>query len=364
MAQPTQHAPKLIWWGRGDPAYSRNAVIRQAVQSLGWLIHDVHPSKAVSLGVATPRALPDDAQLVWVPCFRQRDVVGASRWASKRGLPLVIDPLISAYDKQVYERRKFAVTSLRASRLLAWERRRFALADVLVADTRAHAQYFQQCFDVPPDRTAVIPVGADERHFVPQPRSDTADRRIEVLFYGSFIALQGPEAIVKAAAMCNHVNWCLLGDGPLRGTCEAMARGYDHIRFEPWIAYEKLPTRIGQADILLGVFSESAKAGRVVPNKLYQAMACARPVVTRCPQDGAFAWPDEAVPDRSGVTVVPPGDASALAQAVDRLASDPALMAAHGDAARSTYERYYSSDRVMQAVESVLSQAIGGGAAQ
>ncbi len=33
----------VLWWGRFDPDYSRNRILRQAYTALGWRIVDFHP---------------------------------------------------------------------------------------------------------------------------------------------------------------------------------------------------------------------------------------------------------------------------------------------------------------------------------
>ncbi|MFK7789310.1 MAG: glycosyltransferase [Phycisphaeraceae bacterium] len=357
MTTTDPNNPALIWWGRSDLAYNRNAVIRAAMRRLGWAIYDYRSGLLDTLHMKSP-TLPTSARLVWVPCFRQRDVATAARFAKRHGLPLVFDPLISAFDKQVFERGKFAKDSPQAKRLFTRERSLFQLADLVVADTAAHAAYFQEAFGLAKDRTVVIPVGADEAMFHPQEKTASTNGRVQVLFYGSFIALQGPETIAKAAAHCDAVDWCMLGEGPLRPACEAIVRGLEHVRFEPWRPFSELPERIIQADILLGVFSDSDKAGRVVPNKVYQAMASGRPVISRAPLPGTFPWSEQTPFEQSGVMTVPANDPAALADAVRSLASDPARRQQAGQAARATYEQHGSVTHVTQVVSDVLDRVL------
>ena len=67
----------------------------------------------------------------------------------------------------------------------------------------------------------------------------------------------------------------------------------------------------------LGVFGGSQKAGRVIPHKVYEALAMRKPVVTREGPAVSAAFPD------GGVVTVPPQDAEALADAIRALIEDP-----------------------------------------
>ena len=342
----------VLWWGRFDPEYSRNRILRQAYAALGWQVDDFHPLLGPLADIEAALRHTPCADLIHVPCFRQRDIAAAHRYARRQGTPLLIDPLISAYDKQVFERGKFPPEHARARRLLVRERQLFQSADIVLADTPEHARFFADTLGTPTGRLHVVYVGAEESLFAPSD-SHTPGQPLEVLFFGSFIGLQGPEVIVQAARDYQgpEVRWTLLGNGPLRATCEERARGVPHVTFEDWISYRQLPERIRHADILLGIFGQSAKAGRVIPNKVFQALACGKPLVTR----KAPAYPDSLLNDANGgIRWVPAGDATALAKAVAALAAQPDRLKEIGRAARNSYEQYFSRQAVTDQLRSAL----------
>ena len=342
----------VLWWGRFDPDYSRNRVLRQAYAALGWRVVDFHPLLSTLGDVEARLRRPPHSDLVHVPCFRQRDIAAATRYARRTGVPLLIDPLISAYDKQLFERVKFSEHSARAGWLRRHEQRLFQGADLVLADTPEHARYFAATLGVEPSRLHVVYVGAEEALFMPgTPRA--ANSPIEVLFYGSFIPLQGPHVIVEAARRYQGppVRWVLLGTGPLLSACRKLARGLSNVAFEDWLPYSRLPERIRRADILLGVFGTTPKAQRVIPNKVFQALACGKPLVT-CT---APAYPAELLAEEEGgLTWVPAGDATALADAVAALGSLPEQLADLGARARHSYEKHFSTQAVIGQLRAAL----------
>jgi glycosyltransferase involved in cell wall biosynthesis len=332
----------VLWWGRFDPEYSRNRILRHQLTELGWRIVDFRPRfSCLSDWEALAQRLPRP-DLVWVPCFRHRDLAAASRWARSNNVPLLFDPLISSYDKQVFERGKIVEGSPKAAKLLKWERELFRSANILLADTREHACFFVDTLGVEAARVHVIFVGAEESLFMPAPPPDGGGRGpLEALFYGSFIPLQGAPVIVEAARRYAgpSLHWTLIGAGPELARCKQIAAGLANVSFEPWVDYAVLPERIRKADILLGAFGTTQKAGRVIPNKVFQALACGKPVVTR----EASAYPDSVrFGADSGLFWTPGGDASAVAQAVAVLAEHSEWLPMYGKQARTTFDAYFS----------------------
>jgi glycosyltransferase involved in cell wall biosynthesis len=89
------------------------------------------------------------------------------------------------------------------------------------------------------------------------------------------------------------------------------------------------------------VFGTSDKAASVIPNKAFQAIACGTPLVTA---DTPAAR--ELLRDGESALLVEPGNAGALAAALRRLATDPALAATVAGGGLAAY-RAHASEQVL-----------------
>jgi glycosyltransferase involved in cell wall biosynthesis len=346
--------PSLLWWGRSDNHYSRNQIILGLLARLGWHVECYHP---ISSHLGTVQAFfrrPKPPDVVWVPCFRQRDMSSAIFWSRKWACPLVFDPLISAYEKEVFEKEKWRETDKSAVQLKAWEGGLFHQAAVVIADTQLHAQFFIDNFRLEPEKLRIVNVGADEQIFTPTD-VDCSRSPLEVLFYGSFLALQGPDVIIAAARLMKNkdIRWVLLGDGDLKPRLEAESKDLPNVVFEPWMPYERLPQRLSEAQILLGIFGTTPKAGMVIPNKVFQSMAVGRPLITR----DADAYPEQ-IRDSGVIGWVPAGDAHALASQVEKMAAEPGQLVPRGRQTRMLYEQHFGADHIRRQLHYALDLAL------
>ena len=358
MATYPPHKPTVLFWGRGDPGYSRNRVVRELFHDLGWHSAFYHPAASqIGLYEAYLRRLRRPA-LIWVPCFRQTDMASAKHWARKWQVPLVFDPLISAFQKEVFERRKWPPEATRALARQRWETQLMAQADLVVADTPAHADFFHEALGVARERLAVLYVGAESHLFRPKP-FEVIHSMPEALFYGSFLPLQGADVIVEAARHTRDLNlqWTLLGEGDLKPPLQQKARDMANVRFESWIEYSKLPARMAQAHILLGIFGTTPKANLVIPNKMFQSMALGRPVVTRRAQ--AY---DDTLAGSDTIGWIEAGDARALAATVRNWLNQPSQLAPRGTQTRQLYEQFFGRRQLRRMLRNILSRATGPGA--
>ncbi len=259
----------------------------------------------------------------------QPDAVPAWCVARARRVPLVVDMMISLADTLAGDRGRAG--RLTGAALAGADRVTLAAADLVVADTAAGADWLAARFGVPAARLAVVPVGAEPARFPALPPPDGAPT---ALFYGKLAPLHGVATVLAAARRPGAPPVRLIGDGQL-GPWLAAELERDRppgLTWERWVPYESLGGEVGRAAICLGVFGESAKAARVVPNKVWQAMAAGRPVVT-----ADTAAVREVLDDGRSALLVPPGDPAALAGALARLAGDAALRARLGAAGRAVY---------------------------
>jgi glycosyltransferase involved in cell wall biosynthesis len=259
----------------------------------------------------------------------QPDAVPAWCVARARRVPLVVDMMISLADTLAGDRDR--ADRAVAAALAGIDRLSLRLADLVMADTETGAAWLAERFDVPRERIVVVPVGAEPDRFpyLPEPAGPP-----HALFYGKLAPLHGVGTVIEAARAPSSPPLRLIGDGQLGPWLEAeLARDRPAgLAWERWVPYEELGAAVAGAAICLGVFGTSPKAARVVPNKVWQAMAAGRPVVT-----GDTPGAREELDHGRTALLVPPGDAPALAAALARLAGDRALRASIGSAARSAY---------------------------
>jgi glycosyltransferase involved in cell wall biosynthesis len=272
--------------------------------------------------------------------------------ARRRRVPLIVDMMISFSDTLGGDRGR---AGRRTTRLLSWlDAQLVRRADVIVADTQANAAWIEAAYPRARGRVIVVSVGADPERFVPRPQPTPP---VRALFVGKLAPLHGLGVVLEAARYPGVPPVRIIGDGQLREWLEGeldrnRPPGLEHV---PWVPYDELGAEIAAAHICLGIFGGSAKASRVIPNKVWQAMAVGRPIVT-ADTPGAR----EVLRDGHDALLVPVGDPGALATALARLAEDPDLRASLGAAARRRYEECGSPGRVAdQFIAGLTSRHLG-----
>lgn len=243
------------------------------------------------------------------------DVLVLWFFAKLRGTPVVWDAFLSLYDTVVCDRKLFRPGSLPARFLFGMEWLACRAANLVLLDTAAHASYFLRTYKIRPEKLADVFVGVEPEFF---PYHGPRDQSVPltVLFYGQFIPLHGIETIIEAAWELEGqpIEWIIVGEGQEALKIRKMlaAKPLMSLRWIPWAPYHELSIWIARADICLGIFGKSDKAGRVIPNKVFQALASGKPIIT----GDTPAIRELLSPEMEGVYLIPVGNAHALADVV------------------------------------------------
>jgi colanic acid biosynthesis glycosyl transferase WcaI len=214
---------------------------------------------------------------------------------------------------------------------------------------------------VAPERTHLLPNWADLEAI--RPLTGPSPLRAELgipadavvaLYAGTLGEKQGLEILVEAARLLAAAPGLLIavaGEGPARARLLAAVGHLPNLRLLPLQPAERLNDLLNLADIHL-LPERPQAADLVMPSKLGGMLASGRPIVAAVRRDGAAA----AALEGAGV-IVAPGDAAALAGAVEKLAADPARRARLGASARQAAERDWDREIILQRFEAALEAA-------
>ncbi|HLC46533.1 MAG TPA: glycosyltransferase [Candidatus Nanoarchaeia archaeon] len=263
---------------------------------------------------------------------------------------IIFNPMISLHDTLVNDRalvkNAFAARALHLLDSISCK-----LADLVVLDTEAHADYFRKEFGI--KKVDVLPVGAEDSFLKAaaiwkdegQSMQMQKKKVTKVLYYGKYTPLHGTRHVIEAAKLLErypNIRLEIIGTGQTYS--EDMKRAEQlklkNTLFTDWVAYTSLPRKIADSDICLGGhFGTGEKALRVVPNKVFQMIALGKPVVVN---DGA-TLKEEGFIDGINCITCPAGSPKAIAEAVLRLDNDAALRGSIGNGAKALFSKKYSS---------------------
>ena len=238
-----------------------------------------------------------------------------------------------------------------------------ARGDVAIANSAFTAEAVRETYQgwrfFDAARLVTIPRGADLGRFdadaVTSMRLGAAYERLggedafRVLLPGRLTAWKGQRVLIEAArrlrgeAGLPAMRVALTGDAQGRGPYEeeltAMIEDADLGRIVKLAGhFEDMPAAYAWSDVVVSASTRPEAFGRVA----VEAMAMGRPVVAT-----AHGGSLETVADGETGTLVPPGDADALARAIGALATDPEARAAMGQAGRERARAHFSTEAMV-----------------
>jgi glycosyltransferase involved in cell wall biosynthesis len=244
---------------------------------------------------------------------------------------IVVDHLVSLADTledRGLDRWRPLVRVLRAL-----DRAATAQADTVLVDTAEQVERLPVHHRA---KAVTVPVGAPHQWFaVGRDVAPRPSARLRVVFFGLYTPLQGTptigEAIGKLAEQ--SISWTMVGVGQDRPATEHLT-GDARVAWIDWVDSDNLPALVADNDVCLGIFGRSPKALRVVPNKVFQGAAAGCAIVTSDTPAQRAALGDAAL-------YLPPSDAAALTEILERLANGRGEADALRQAARVRAEKVF-----------------------
>ena len=195
--------------------------------------------------------------------------------------------------------------------------------------------------------------GIDLERF-PEPQPCNANRIPQIVSIGRLVPFKGFDDLIDACAELarRRIDFVcdIIGDGPLRETLQAKIEQLDlasRVNLLGSLSQGAVLEKLQAADIFaLASTTDAQGATDVFPTVILEAMASARPVVST-----RLAGIPELVVDGQTGMLAPPGDSTALAQALEQLLRDPELRLRFGHAGRQRIEQHF---RIEQTVEPLI----------
>jgi glycosyltransferase involved in cell wall biosynthesis len=250
--------------------------------------------------------------------------------------PVIIDAFYSNFDSVVNDRQKFKRWSRQALKLLTFDWLGVMFAHVIITDTKEHVRYWGSWWGMVHKKMHAVYIGFDDALFSPVPfvKKDFA----LVNFHGTFIPLQGTTKIVEAARLCSddpNIRFRLIGDGRDFSKAKNLIEKYGlkNVELTGMKPQESINGYVAESDITLGIFGDTAKAQRVIPNKVYECLAVGRPVITMDTPAIREIFSDQDL-------LIVDGTPHSLAEGIRKLAADETLRVAFAKKGRTAVLRY------------------------
>jgi glycosyltransferase involved in cell wall biosynthesis len=198
----------------------------------------------------------------------------------------------------------------------------------------------QRSLAADPLPVTVIPNGVDRV----QDPGGPSGAQTRILFVGRLAEQKNVALLLHAFAAISRkeAHLQIAGDGPLRDSLEILADDLQlsgRVTFSGWLDRSEMPGLYRRSTLLI---LPSHYEG--MSNAVLEAMAAGLPVIAT-----AVEGIGELIADGQTGIIVPPGDAPALARAMDRLLDDATLREQLGTRAREHVERCFSWDAAAQA---------------
>jgi glycosyltransferase involved in cell wall biosynthesis len=250
-------------------------------------------------------------------------------------------------------------------RLLNWvERFLYRRADQIIVNSPGFVTHIQ---NLGARNVELVPNGADPAMFNPAD-SGVEFRKLHgfgdkfIAIYAGAHGMSNDLGVVLNAAQrlkgdpaATNIQIVLLGDGKDKSDLQRRAQeiGLTNLTFLPSVPKQEIPAALAAADACIAILKPLDEYKTTYPNKVFDYMAAGRPVVLAI--DGVIR---KVVEDGECGIFVEPGDATALAEAILKLAGNPTTSRGMGLNGRRYLEENFSRDKIAKRLINLFEELI------
>lgn len=226
-------------------------------------------------------------------------------------------------------------------------------ADVIITATQGHidSSAFLPEFR---EKCRVIPYGLDPEKYEKAERRPVLTEQlcdknaVKILFTGRLVYYKGVEVLLRAFARVKGCELFLAGTGALEESLREQAGNIPQkVHFLGVLSEDALKSAFADCDIFVLPSVANSEAFGIVQ---LEAMVYGKPVINTALPTGV---PFVSIHEKTGLTV-PPEDAAALADAIQKLADDPQLRQQYGDAAAERVRKDFLESDVLEKIYETL----------
>ncbi|MBC7186571.1 MAG: glycosyltransferase [Calditrichaeota bacterium] len=252
--------------------------------------------------------------------------------------PILYDMYITTYDTMVFDRQVAPPGSLRAWLFALSDRLSMRLADLVVLESEDHIRSCERRFKTPRRKFRRVFLATDDEVVRPRP-VQREDGGFLVHFHGEYAPFHGVKYILQAAHLLRDqgVEFQLIGRGITYDEDRRLAEklGLTNVRFIDCVPFEELAEYMSRADVCLGIFGDNERVSRVVTNKVIEAIAVGKPLIS-----SRNAPIQELLVNGESVLLCERANPQSLAQAILRLKNDAELRERIAQGGRQVFLRH------------------------